>query len=703
MVEELEKKIHDLTQQNSAQIDVMNESKSALKALQEEYDVLTSQLSALGSEKCALFEELGVVEKQKETVNEELNSLRLKVTALEDNKVAMTAQLSSLQSASDSTAPQLSALEQEKTQLIAKFSALQESFDEASTQKDAFKDKVLRLKQLLTRSKALTQEKETELSQIRLEIAEEANKMKTDSSISLSEPLPDFKVLFVVGAPVPASKISEKGDKSEDGQEQGQEEWCMVQSQSMTSDDKADSATASVLPPPRWVLVATAREWVQNHDSVMQGAWPDSMQIQLKQTFKAKKVQIERELLTAQEELKEQQTAFEAYKARAQTALKRLGKEEANLRARAVEAEERADEASSNSNGETLAALKLEMANVEQTLENVREEIQGLNKEHSDKLLQLGREVEMAQQRAADFENTSNAVQAELLLSQERVLSLQSAAAAAAVGATDDVSTSTTPSPSVAQTVELAEVPDIDTYLANIDNTDKENKAKITEANTTGELTTTTEDTTATVTAADDSSLSLSPVPLARDQTKHEMSDLSPHAQVQVQPIQFNTPQQGNKSNTPAATPHSQGKSMLHQRAEQELKEQIQALREENVEKVTALRQSREESTLHEEQLILLKDTLREVEATLEREREFNGGNEADENNLNIEYLANIIRKFLLTEVRSERAKLAPILCQILKFPPKEVHSVTAIWKAEMAKAKGPLGFGLLGKAASYF
>ena len=257
---------------------------------------------------------------------------------------------------------------------------MQESFDEASTQKDAFKDKVLRLKQLLTRSKALTQEKETELSQIRLEV-EEANKMKSDSSISLSEPLPDFKVLFVVSAPVPASKNSEKGDKSEDGQEQGQEEWCMVQSQSITSDDKADSATASVLPPPRWVLVATVREWVQNHDSVMQGAWPDSMQIQLKQAFKAKRVQMERELLTAREELNEQRTAFEAYKARAQTALKRLGKEEANLRARAVEAEERADEASSNSNGETLAALKLEMANVEQTLENMREEMQGLKKD----------------------------------------------------------------------------------------------------------------------------------------------------------------------------------------------------------------------------------------------------------------------------------------------------------------------------------
>ena len=46
-----------------------------------------------------------------------------------------------------------------------------------------------------------------------------------------------------------------------------------------------------------------------------------------------------------------------------------------------------------------------------------------------------------------------------------------------------------------------------------------------------------------------------------------------------------------------------------------------------------------------------------------------------------------------MTEMDSERTKLAPILGQILHFQPKEIHAVTAIWNK---KDRGPLGLGLI-------
>jgi len=155
-------------------------------------------------------------------------------------------------------------------------------------------------------------------------------------------------------------------------------------------------------------------------------------------------------------------------------------------------------------------------------------------------------------------------------------------------------------------------------------------------------------------------------------------------AQVQVQFLQATpTPSKG------------QGKTLLYQRAEQELLEKIHELRGENTRAQTALRQSNEQRTLADEQLIVIKNSLREVEASLAREKEFfaqAGGDRA----LNVEYLANILKKFLLTEPSnlSERARLAPVLCQILHFQPQDIKMVESLWKEK--PYMGPLGFGFL-------
>jgi len=73
-----------------------------------------------------------------------------------------------------------------------------------------------------------------------------------------------------------------------------------------------------------------------------------------------------------------------------------------------------------------------------------------------------------------------------------------------------------------------------------------------------------------------------------------------------------------------------------------------------------------------------LKAVIRELEATLEREREFSN---KEESSLNVEYLTNVLRKFLLSAIPSERSRLALVLCQILKFSPAEVKEISKIWE----------------------
>ena len=48
---------------------------------------------------------------------------------------------------------------------------------------------------------------------------------------------------------------------------------------------------------------------------------------------------------------------------------------------------------------------------------------------------------------------------------------------------------------------------------------------------------------------------------------------------------------------------------------------------------------------------------------------------------MNMEYLTNVLRKFLLSAVPSERSRLAMVLCQILKFSAAEVREITGIWE----------------------
>jgi hypothetical protein len=67
------------------------------------------------------------------------------------------------------------------------------------------------------------------------------------------------------------------------------------------------------------------------------------------------------------------------------------------------------------------------------------------------------------------------------------------------------------------------------------------------------------------------------------------------------------------------------------------------------------------------------------------REREFN----AENRQINAEYLVNILRKFLMCNDMSERHKLAIVLCSILHLRPEESKVIEEKW----AVKKGLVGW----------
>lgn len=75
-------------------------------------------------------------------------------------------------------------------------------------------------------------------------------------------------------------------------------------------------------------------------------------------------------------------------------------------------------------------------------------------------------------------------------------------------------------------------------------------------------------------------------------------------------------------------------------------------------------------------QVAALKNTIRELESSLCREKEFN----AENRRINADYLVNILRNFLMSTEPSERAKLVPVLCQILHLRPDESKIIAEKW-----------------------
>lgn len=71
-----------------------------------------------------------------------------------------------------------------------------------------------------------------------------------------------------------------------------------------------------------------------------------------------------------------------------------------------------------------------------------------------------------------------------------------------------------------------------------------------------------------------------------------------------------------------------------------------------------------------------MKTAVRELEASIMREQEFNASNRR----LNAEYLVNVIKRFLMDDNASERAKLVSVICNLLHLPVDESRIITEKW-----------------------
>jgi hypothetical protein len=84
----------------------------------------------------------------------------------------------------------------------------------------------------------------------------------------------------------------------------------------------------------------------------------------------------------------------------------------------------------------------------------------------------------------------------------------------------------------------------------------------------------------------------------------------------------------------------------------------------------------------------ILKDTIKDLELSLSREKEFNAG----DHRINADYLVNVLRNFLMATDPNERSKLVSVICQILQFRPDEMRIINQKWAL-----KGGSGSGLAG------
>ena len=510
-----------------------------------------------------------------------------------------------------------------------------EVLDDGIMQRDVLREKVQRMKVLLQRSKTASEEKAAELARLQ----EKSSKLTRAES---------FKILAVFEGPLSlAGSQPESADANSASVPTYQ--WCLL---GLSADSTDTSA--------QWVDAATVRGWI-GEGSRLIGEWPESMQLEHRRQLKGLKVNMDRELQQARDALREQEEAFAAYKIRAQAALKRLTTDEAQARERS----QRAAETKEQNEDEELRELRQQLTSLQAHLQEKETEIntERMRAEENIASAKSAHELEVSQSAAsiAALTEELNACRdlhsAALQRQQSDMLQMQK---------------------------ELqSKIQELHTVIETAKAVGSSAQVKVLDQHSKPALVSPTLQTPPVVTSIGDAAITI--LSAATDDDNSVTSASVPQ---QVGTDTSGTP--------PIQTPNKGGsRALLYQRAEQELSEKIKDLREENIRSATALRLANEQRALSEEQLAAVKATLRDVETTLAREKEFfalSGG----ERSLNLEYLANVLKKFLMTEPSnaSERARLAPILCQILQFQPKDIATVESLWKEK--PYMGPLGFGWL-------
>jgi chromosome segregation ATPase len=523
----------------------------------------------------------------------------------------------------------LGASSKEKQSLVAEICSLKEAIENKAHEIVAIKDdgekkfntameRVKRMKVLLTKSQSVKAEKEAELKRL--------------SAIDESRQIDKFSIIARILLP------SSETPKLED------ESWCLILYESNNNATECNECR-------RWILESKIKHWLESGSSLLDGTgWPQAINDKLTNKWEKKRVELhsrieplEAELKYTKDELDSIVDQFRAYKAKAQSTLKRAGEEGRSLR-----------EKESNE----IDQLMVKIEDLEEQLvraeKRTEEEKVKCVEEFQGKMSLLQCEITDAEAKCNEEANRTANLQVSMKKLEETTI------------AKEKEWNETVSSLNAKINSLVAEVESKHIY-----------EAKLTLSGSGDRLDTNTTE--------------LDP-PVSDMSTGGTDADISHQTNDAVTtPSLFQPMRIENKSVKPedvenvtpevaiAATSRvgqNQNKLLLNQKYEMEAQNTIAQLRLENGNIIAELSELQRTYSLFNDQVDHLKIHIRDLEESLSREKELNASNRR----VNADYLSNVVKKFLVTNDSSEKAKLVPVICSILHFQRKDTLEIKKKW-----------------------
>eukprot|EP01033_Poteriospumella_lacustris_P005615 gene5615-4017_t len=564
------------------------------------------------------------------------------------------------------TEQQLKQQLEQSTKAAQQLQELQEAVEKErqdfAAKEDALNERVKKLKGLLAKVNQASQEKESKLNQL-----------------ELRRP----KRFLVLAKVTVNTAVGGSGEASGGGDEQ----WTLVLPDAPPSDDAASTSAAPATAAgaagtkraqqqPRWVEEATVQEWLHQGSSII-GAAPENLTEQWAHRLRTVQQSLERERDDWRAQFDDVSQQFSTYKIRAQTALKRIGTDDKE-RQRQKEQEQRELEELRQTLATAQAtsdALALQVAELRAHLDAATQQLQATeatNGALTRDAAELQRQLTAAQEEHAALQDDQHRLQASLQAKDKELQRLQTAMDALHREIEETRAMTTQPVTAAVAEPVLVTVDAISAPSA----TAADNKAA-------GAARSPSPSLSHGHSHAHDASALPSLASLSTDAAGDAAANGSRGASYQThRPPSLlvhappPTPSHSQIVTPASSSTHETSKFLIHQQADHLLRENLQLLRDENSSLNLELQDLRNDMSLQEEQIAMLKATVRELEASLLREQEFNASNR----HVNAEYLVNVLRKFLLAVDASERYKLVGVLCQMLHLQPDETRLINERW-----------------------
>eukprot|EP01035_Chromulina_nebulosa_P021898 gene21898-28351_t len=540
---------------------------------------------------------------------------------------------------------------------------------------DSLNEKVKALKVLLQKLNNKAHEKDSKVSELML----------------LNERPKRFRIIARLSVLSPKQQL-ESDSLSDDSSSNEMLPWCLI---------FEDSGVTSSRSPVRWIEESQVQQW-RKEGSVVAGTIPQPLQESWEYSLSSLRSELEQQREDLTSRLDEVNAAYQAYKLRAQSALKRIGNEERNEKQRAHEQELSQEVERLKA---TIKGLESEVLSLQEECFAAQEALRSSDSKKASALEQLGREQEVT----ASLQDSQVQVERRLREVTHEMELLR----------TEKQSVEDLLQESAAKHTALLQQYNIITFDMDMrspsrsrdrhthEQAFKSEDFAPTQSQPVDEGPMSLHVVTATATAIEMAEV----VQTAVETIHNEPGDDAKKAPVVSPPKEETTKRPTSASEPPSSTLDAQpsprpaagkqspraastgmdsvnggGKMLLHYQADSNLKESLSVLRKENSALMMEMIELRNDISLRDEQANALKSTIRELESSILREREFN----AASRRINADYLVNILRNFLMSGSPSERAKLVPVLCTILHLQPDEAKLINEKW---MVKTGGLVGW----------